>query len=162
MKHTKATKQRLSRMRKGENNPFFGKKHTPETKAKLAKVLRTYRANRQFSLTAQTVKLSNDESIIYLAGMVDADGSIRFVKKKYPFIAVYNTNKELMKWLVSEIGGKIGGKDNRGRKPSYQWRVYSIRNIYALCKRLLPYLKVKREDGIIVIKFIEEKYGPKL
>jgi excisionase family DNA binding protein len=32
-KQTDATKKKLSEMRKGKNNPFYGKKHTPETLA---------------------------------------------------------------------------------------------------------------------------------
>jgi len=161
MRHTKKTRATLSKMRSGDKNPFWGKKHSPETRAKLAANLKKYRENRTFEVNDVSIKIPAKEWLHYLAGLIDADGSIRF-KKGRPFVAVYNTCWSVIKWLETEVGGYIGGEDRRGRKISYQWVVAATRDVHLLCKELLPILKIKDVDAQIVITFLEEKYGTKL
>jgi hypothetical protein len=162
MRHTEESKNRLSEMRKGKNNPFYGKKHTAEAKEKMRKATKEYNIKRQYSLGPRTIKEIEDRDLMYLAGMVDADGSIRFRKDKYPFVAVYNQSEDLMKWLTTIIGGKVTGKDKRGRKPSYQWTVQGARDVFFLCYSLLPNLIVKGEDAIKVIIYLDNKYGSRI
>lgn len=161
MIHTKETKSKISKSRKGENNPFYGKKHTPETRAKLSANLKKYNQNRTYDLKDISIKIPDINDLHYLAGMIDADGSIRFSKGR-PFVAVYNSNNELMNWIINKVGGTISGKDKRGREISYTWRVGATRNVYLLCVALMPILKVKKNDADIVIKHLIEKYGKRI
>lgn len=92
MRHTAESKAHLSEMRKGDKNPFFGRKHTPETKEKLAKILRKNRPGIGFGLSPVKVAIPVGTELGYFAGIVDGEGSIRFVKKTRPFVAVYNTS----------------------------------------------------------------------
>lgn len=83
MKHTEETKRKLSEMRKGKKNPFYGKTHTEEAKRKMA--LATRRRNLstgQYNLAQQKVTIPKGGALAYFAGLIDADGSIRFVKEK--------------------------------------------------------------------------------
>jgi hypothetical protein len=161
MKHTDETKQKLSDMRKGEKNPFFGQKHTQETKQKLAKVLREHNANRTYKITQSTIVVPDEIKMSYLAGIVDGEGTVGF-RRKRPFVAIYNSNQELMEWLISNVGGTYSGTDKRGRVLGYTWSVQSARNVYVLCSALLPLLIIKREKANEVIKHLEEKYGERI
>lgn len=157
-KHTEETKRKLSEDRKGENNPFYGKKHTEETKTKLAKVLREHRRDGVLSLSPLSISLPAQERLAYLAGLIDGEGSIRIRKKQYPFVAIYNTHQGLMDWLAQTIGGRVG-VDKRGREPQYYWTIGAARDVYCLVKAIYPYLIIKKQDADIVINFLEEKYG---
>jgi hypothetical protein len=158
MRHTAESKALLSEARKGEKNPFFGRKHTPETKAKLAKVLRENRPGIGFGLSPVKVKVPSGVELGYFAGIVDGEGSIRVIKKTRPFLAVYNTSQLLMDWLVDRVGGGIVSTDRRGRLPCMTWRVDGARDVYALCVALEPLLIAKRDDVRLVIEFLDAKY----
>jgi len=159
MRHTAESKAHLSEMRKGERNPFFGRKHTPETKAKLARVLRENRPGIGFGLSPVQVKIPEGIELGYFAGLVDGEGSIRFVKKTRPFVAVYNTSDAVIVWLLSRVGGAIAGRDTRGRVPCITWRIDAARDVYAVCSALDPLLKAKQTDARLVMSFLERKYG---
>ena len=162
MRHTNATKAKLSALRMGANNPFYGKKHTPETRAKLAKILRIAGAKRQYEISPATISLPTKEAELgYLAGLLDGEGSVRF-RRGRPFVAIYNTDKRVMKWLTDHVGGNVGSWDNRGRKRVFAWTLCSARNVYVACVGLLPYLVIKCEDVTAVISHLQKKYGDKL
>ncbi len=159
MVHSESTRRKLSEMRKGKNNPFYGKHHTAAAKLKMANWTRRQNAKREYDLNPVSVRVPKNKMWLgYLAGMVDADGSIRS-RRGRPFVAVYNTNKRLMGFLCQEIGGKITGTDMRGRVPSYAWQVQAARDVYLLCRSLAPILLVKDGDALTVIDFLEKKYG---
>lgn len=159
MKHTAATKRKLSEMRKGEKNPFFGKKHSPATLRKLTKLLRSYNELRQFDLKPATLTRPSSETLAYTAALVDGEGSIGFRKKRYPFVAIYNTDDRLIRWLLRNIGGRRSGVDKRGRKACHCWAISSINDVRLFCEMLLPYLVIKKKSAQKVIAFIERKYG---
>lgn len=161
MKHTDETKKKLSNQRKGKKNPFYGKKHTPETRKKLAENLKKYRENRTYDLKDISISIPKKNDLHYLAGIIDADGSIRFTKGR-PFIAIYNVSKPLMNWVIKNVGGSITGKDKRGREVSYQWKIMAAKDVYALCTHLIPILKIKQEDAIKAINHLKEKYGSRI
>jgi len=162
MEHTKETKSKMSASRVGKNNPFYGKKHTPETKEKLTAVLRRYRSNRTYDLTPRTIRIPCATKLAYLAGLLDGEGSIGFIKKIRPRVSVYNTDRKVMDWLVENVGGKVGQDSARGRVPCMRWSLDAARNVYGLCKAVLPYLIIKKHKAEEVMKFLEVKYGKKL
>ena len=106
MRHTDETKRKLSEMRKGEKNPFYGKKHSPETKAKIAQWTREFNASRQYELNPLSITIPIEPDLSYIAGIVDGEGSIRFHRER-PFIAIYNTDTRLMDWLQKKLGGHV-------------------------------------------------------
>lgn len=117
----------------------------------------------------QTYKL---EHIIYLAGMVDADGSIsisrnapetvrngRLKNPRYVLhLSVVNTSMELMEWLVSTFGGVY--RPRRMTRPEHQRVTYDWRfdngKAYPLLVALEPYLIVKKERAQLGIELIRD------
>lgn len=161
MKHTAATKRRLSEMRKGKLNPFYGKKHSSETKEKLGVILRSYQANRTYDIAPPTIQVPGGNALAYLAGIVDGEGSIGF-RKQSPYIAVYNGDKTLFEWFTEQTSKAPRWTDFRGRVPGWQWSISGANNVYVLCKALLPLLIVKRKNGLAVMKYLEDRYGQRL
>jgi len=157
MKHTKATKEKLSRARRGAANPFYGRKHTPETRAKLAANLARARGQRSIPRAAQSIRIPFGSGLAYLAGIIDGEGSIRFNRGR-PFVAIYNTDERLMKWLVETVGGTYNAGDRRGRKVCYTWRINAAADVVILCRYLRPLLIVKADDARIAQIFLEDKY----
>ncbi|MGE5524337.1 MAG: hypothetical protein ACM3SS_11525 [Rhodospirillaceae bacterium] len=111
------------------------------------------------------------EHIIYLAGVVDSDGSISISKNlpatiknaptlKNPryvlHLAVVNTSKDLMEWLVSTFGGvyrprKMQRPDKQ--RVTYDWR-FNNGKALPLLEALKPYLIVKKERAQVGIDLL--------
>jgi len=156
--HTEETKQKLSEMRKGKRNPFYGRKHTEETKRRMAEWSRKDHKTRRYIPTPADITIPTGPDLGYVAGIIDGEGSIRFLKGR-PNITVYNTEEQLMRWLVFNIGGNYRVGDKRGRLPVWEWNIGSVMNCYTLCVALLPHLIIKKENAEAVIKYKENKYG---
>ena len=104
MRHTDQTKAKLSEMRRGERNPFFGKRHSDEFRRQQSERTRAFNAKRQYEAAPQQIVVPTDVAILgYLAGMIDADGSIRFRRQKHPFVCIYNTHEPLLDWLRATL-----------------------------------------------------------
>lgn len=158
MRHTDKTKSRLSKSRKGKNNPFYGRKHTEASKEKMRRWSREKNNSRKYDLSPMSIVIPEGNTLAYISGIIDADGSIRFSKNR-PFVAIYNSSKPLMDWACETIGATISAVDKRGRVPGYTWRISASKDVYHLCKAMLPLLIVKKEDCQKVIDFLEDKYG---
>lgn len=160
MKHTEATKQKLSDMRRGERNPFFGRKHTPETRAKMAAKTRELNGSRQYAVSPQSVKLPTGQDLGYLAGLIDGEGSMGKHGSGSPFLTIYNTDPGVMEWLLSHVGGTVGGSpDVRGRTPCYAWRVQAYRDVQAVLSAVLPLLIAKQRDAVFTLDYVEKRHG---
>lgn len=157
MKHTHATKLKLSAMRRGELNPFYGKKHTPEFRAAQSARTRAYNAERKYQPSPQQIVAPTDHVAAYLAGMIDADGSIRF-RRGYPFVAIYNTHRPLMDWLMLVLKHGSISNGNKGRKTVRAWNVHAARDVYALITAVYPFLIVKRRDADAALEYLRGKY----
>jgi len=102
--------------------------------------------------------------IIYLAGIIDGEGSISILKQKNRkncsyslFLAVNNTDKRLVDWLKENFNGNYcvaEEKDNQSRM--YNWRLYKQNDIINLLKRIKPYSVIKQEQIDLAIRFNEE------
>jgi len=166
MIHTDETKNKLSEMRKGSKNPFYGKHHTEDFKKKLSERVKIQNSQRQYELQPLKATIPTGNDIVYLAGFCDADGSIRFTHpggKPRPFIAFYNTNQEVIDWIFNKLGsaGSIQ-YHNKGRELVQSIRLDSAKDVYFVVKALLPFLIVKRNDALLVIDFLESKYENRL
>jgi hypothetical protein len=167
MKHTEETKQKLSIMRRGKKNPFYGKKHTERTKKILAEKSRTIDRRGQFAVSPTKIRIPGEESLAYIAGIIDGEGTIGIAsptkrRAQSPFLAIYNSNEQLMRCLVQEIGGAYHLGDRRGRVAGYYWRLSAARDVFRLCTALLPYLIIKLSDAKAILAFLDSKYGGKL
>lgn len=157
MIHTAETKRKLSDMRRGALNPFYGRKHTPETRAKLAAHLRFCQSTRTYEPMPQRVVIPGPFDVAYLAGMIDADGSIRF-RRGRPFVSVYNTYRPLIEWLMVTLRHGCVSKTTRGRLQVEAWTITAARDVYALLTAIRPHLKVKAADADAAIAHLVKKY----
>lgn len=163
MKHTKATLRKLSLMRRGENNPFFGKKHSPETIAAMRAraLLMQYNSRRTYALQPITIKELSSNEWAYVAGLVDGEGSIA-IRRDQAQISIYNCYLPLMKFLSKSIGGNYRVAHRNGRTPNYCWNIGGAKNIDRALARLLPFLIIKREKAVEVLAWLHKKYPGKL
>jgi hypothetical protein len=85
----------------------------------------------------------------YLAGLVDADGSIGLrIEKRGSLslrLTVYNTNETVMDWLKIHYSGNIyrSERSNPKHKPQFQW---SVNGSYAevILRAIEPYMIIKQ------------------
>jgi len=145
-------------MRSGALNPMFGRKHTLETKAKLAGILRVANETREYDISRVSVRIPDGVDLGYLAGLVDGEGSIR-ARRGRPFVAVYNTDAGIIRWLIGNVGGHAAAHDKRGRRPCWAWRVSGARDVFALCRALCPLLIAKKFDAACAVATLTAKYG---
>lgn len=158
MKHTEETKRKLSEMRAGERNPFFGRKHSPESIERIREAGRGRPGNR--TPAAQSVVVPEGVALGYLAGLIDGEGSIGVRAKGNQFLSIYNTELAVMEWLTANVGGHVGGSpDRRGRELCYCWTVQRARDVIAILCAVRPYLIAKAEDAERVRLYIEVTYG---
>lgn len=109
-----------------------------------------------------------DLNYAYLAGFIDADGSIGIVtiksnnKIRYRIkLSAHNCKKEPIDFLYTIFGGgkirlkKTGkAKLHDNWRPCYEWMITSNKAAQAI-KELLPFLKVKREQAELCLKLDE-------
>lgn len=100
----------------------------------------------------------------YLAGYLDGDGSIylseyKGPKSKYPNrvglssgVSFLSANKNLAKVIHNIIGGSLF-HDERTKKGHYRIVFSRQTHILALLKTISPYLKLKREQAELMIKY---------
>jgi NUMOD3 motif len=160
-KHTDETKRLLSEMRRGDRNPFFGRKHTRESLAKIA-ASRPAKSAKTGAFTASrpTVTIPSDPvKLAYVAGLIDGEGSVGIRKTGTPYVTIYNTHLGVMHWLWGTLGGTFSAVDNRGRVMCYAWRVQSLRNSQALIRAVLPFLIIKRESAARTLAELDLRLG---
>jgi predicted CopG family antitoxin len=104
----------------------------------------------------------------YVAGMLDAEGSIQIAADKRPNgiigmslqIVITNTDRRLMDWLVKNFGGKFyRRKNNRGysapESPDmYFWFVLGKGNQEAFLLGIIPYITMKKEQVVLALEFV--------
>lgn len=93
----------------------------------------------------------------YLAGIVDGEGSIMFVKLHScglpsPVLSICNTNKALLEWIQCRFGGKLTPKKPRKKEHKLS---YDLRWCYDDCLRVISqiaeYLVIKKPQAMILI-----------
>lgn len=124
--------------------------------------------------TATRGKLSlttNTFNHVYLAGVLDADGSIciskatrqsvkrgRLYSPRYVlYVNVVNTSAELMNWLFENFGGRVQKrrKVSPKHKTTYDWTLSNNKSADVL-ELIVPYLIVKKERAILGMKFVRD------
>ena len=108
------------------------------------------------------VKIPQGERLGYLAALIDGEGSIGFTPTDgtgRPHVTIYNTSRDLMRWLMREVGGHFGGHDTRGRQICYSWSISAAADVLAVCEAVAPLLIVKKVPAYKVIKHLKTKYS---
>jgi len=99
---------------------------------------------------------------LYLAGLVDGDGSI-FIRKHsnrtragYALtLSITNTDYSLIKWLSKNFGGSV--MSNKGkRREWYIWRLIN-RKAFEIIRKIHPYLVGKKRQAEIAMEFWSER-----
>lgn len=107
---------------------------------------------------------------IYLSGILDGEGCLTVGAGKRetcinynPIVVVQNTNKELIDWLQATFGGQtyLSKKQTKRTKAAWSWRITKKETIEKLLLAVLPYLRIKREQAILLLKFVRlERTSP--
>lgn len=92
----------------------------------------------------------------YFAGFFDGEGCVRLKRSGnyiYSVVIVVNTNLEVLIDFKEKFGGNIQPRKRKVsyHKKIYAWEIYSKASVPFL-EAILPYLIVKREQVIIVLK----------
>ncbi len=98
---------------------------------------------------------------IYIAGYLDADGSLmitKFGSTEQIVVQCASVHREFIEYLKSIYGGMYVYRDNYGKnsKKLYQWRVVA-RDAERVIIDVYPYLRLKKERARILISFQNTK-----
>lgn len=133
----------------------------------------TYVNLRELHLQQRQAQIDalTDIELAYIAGIIDGEGTVSISSNKSALrngvcpvqyngrITVVNTSVSLLDWLNTRIGG--AQMRTRKTKPEYKDVYVLIVNGCAsamLCKRLLPYLVVKKKQAELVIELYANGY----
>ena len=90
----------------------------------------------------------SSEVAAYIAGMVDADGSITILPRRV-YVVVSNTYLPLIDWL-----GQLGGHtyiykatENPNWKPRGRWQTTNRADALAVLEQIGPHMIIKREKA---------------
>ena len=115
----------------------------------------------------ETIKITREERA-YIAGFLDGEGTIalystidyRTNKPLYrPCLHIYNTDKEVLTWIASKIGGNL----NTEKRQQLEWKrkyildISSIPHIKQVLILLIPYLHIKRKQAEIVLEYCSSR-----
>jgi hypothetical protein len=92
-----------------------------------------------------------DTEAAYAAGILDGEGSIQFARQRKsrwpsPIVSISSTDRELLEWFRSRLGGSIIQKRtyNPLHSPSFDWKLADRRAIEFL-GIVRPFLVIKRK-----------------
>lgn len=114
----------------------------------------------------RSIKIPEDQTkIAYLAGLVDGEGSI-FLKKNnssskgnQPFVAVFNTDIDMINWVKDNFGGRIvkaGNGPLHGWKQEYSICIRKNEDVILVLEAILPFLITKRKAALSVLAFARD------
>jgi hypothetical protein len=104
----------------------------------------------------------------YVAGMLDAEGTIQIAVDKRPNgiigmglqIIIANTDKKLMDWLVKNFGGRFYRRSNKRGFSSpnspdiYFWNLFGKGTQEAFLLGILPYITAKKQEAVLALEFV--------
>jgi hypothetical protein len=111
----------------------------------------------------------------YLAGYFDGEGTIGVYRSKgckdpryksgyksgswVRTVAVINTFRGVLEELHKTFGGTLRKSRNSSltKKQCYQWTIGSKDDIRDFLDTILPYLREKREQALVMLDFVDDK-----
>jgi len=118
--------------------------------------------------------MNEDQSLYYLAGIIDGEGSISIDRKSCSYMAVNgtkrtyyyhrvdlcisNTNPKLTSWLKENFGGTVSSIKRKSRNHStvYCWRIY-CRQAERLLIKAAPLLLLKRQQAELALSLFSKR-----
>ena len=101
------------------------------------------------------------DDLVYLAGIIDGEGTISYNNIRYPSVRIIITNNsmELMEWLAAKFGGHIATRDRELYGRSYYWALYDKPSVRELLELVKPHLIIKRNHAEIAIELVNQPRG---
>ena len=108
----------------------------------------------------------SEAKVAYLAGIIDGEGTIGFYQRSNGYgsayyVAVWNTDLELITWVHENFGGKFWTQLRNGplgTKPLYRVIWNKRIHIIAVLEQVLPFLIVKKERANDMLGFLSLPY----
>lgn len=109
----------------------------------------------------------NKNDLAYIAGFIDGEGSIHFNRKNdrekpyvRPVLNISQSDKSILEWISKKLN--VGNVNTiyqtlniPFRKKAYHIQ-YGDRQAYEVIKLVYPYLRVKRKQADLIIKFYNQ------
>ena len=103
---------------------------------------------------------SSEVDDAYMAGFFDGEGCVTISRprsrKNYQLeVNVGNTSRDVLEWVQRNYGGRL--HDMQGSRPA-RYKPYSVWQVSGVeatdfLRQVLPFLKVKREEAELAVKF---------
>lgn len=105
------------------------------------------------------IELLSETDKAYIAGLIDADGYISMKGKlntAYPIIGISQSDFQALEWMANTISANTSRHTQRMEGKSGWHREQLIirisgRRAMLLCKKILPYLKIKRRQAELIL-----------
>jgi hypothetical protein len=125
----------------------------------------TYHSTRPLKPRPEPILLDvSDTDAAYMAGLIDGEGTIgiiRYKGKSYgTLLAITNTHQGVLEWCHEKFGGTRNRVTRKTIRPQdgwstpYMWQANSHR-VKAVLVHCLPYLKIKKDQAILAIEFVD-------
>lgn len=109
----------------------------------------------------------NDLDLSYIAGFIDADGCISFNsckaktfhgKSHSPRISGFSIDRHVLDFIQAAFGGGINASQGKSslKRIHYRWSL-SGDNAVACVRKLLPFLRIKKEQAKLLCRFDDER-----
>lgn len=99
------------------------------------------------------------EDIIYVAGLIDADGCITTCPKWNFRVTLTNTDKEIFIWLKKTFKGNVNNQHlpkNPKHSPAWKWIIACRKDVLNFLEMIYPYLKIKKSQAKVVIVHLKK------
>ena len=107
---------------------------------------------------------ASHDDLVYLAGLVDGEGTIR-IHRHHPKtnrvpshlleLSVANTYRPVLEWVKERFGGQVVSRGIRPRsiRPGFTWQLRSTSQVANILRRLTPFLQIKWQQAELGINF---------
>jgi hypothetical protein len=124
-----------------------------------AQMMKLHRSQRIGQVKAANIKKMDENTLNYIAGFIDGEGcfGLSYMGKGniVPRISIANTNLEVLSWIKESVGfGAVAPRKGR-TKPCYEYYVQGFKRIPIFIKAFLPYLRVKKRDAELLLRWCE-------
>lgn len=95
----------------------------------------------------------SNKKYVYLAGIIDGEGCLRF--NNAPRLHIANTSPILIKWLITNFKGYTWTENKvyiPNSKQRYTWEL-SAQQLLSLLIKVEPYLLLKRRQANLIISY---------